>query len=108
MLCTLPMPGMVIIGTGVIALDIVSNFFNIWFQWIHCSKRLFQSKGGDKEVGKITQNVQEGDRVTFLTGTAKQVNTLRPRGDTQDDFPLLKLIFGNNKGGCEIECSVFW
>ena len=56
-------------------------------------------------MGKITQNVQEGDGVTFLTGTTKQVNTLRPRGDSQDDFPLLKLIFGNNEGGSEIECE---
>jgi hypothetical protein len=39
----------------------------------------------------------------FLTGTTKQVNTLRPRGDSQDDFPPLKLLFGNNEGGSEIE-----
>jgi hypothetical protein len=64
-----------------------------------------QSKGGDKEGGKITQNVQEGDGMTFLTGTTKQVNTLRPRGDNRDDFPLPKLIFGNNERGSEIECE---
>jgi hypothetical protein len=49
--------------------------------------------------------VQDRDGVTFLTGTTKQVNALRPRGHSQDDFPLLKLIFGNNEGGSEIECE---
>jgi hypothetical protein len=81
---------MVIVGAGVIALNIVSNFCNVWFQWIQCSERLFQSKWGDKWGSKIT---------------TKQVNTLRPRGDSQDDFPLLKFIFGNNEGGSEIECE---
>ena len=62
----------------------------------------FGSSGFNVLRDCFSQNevISEGSKIT-----TKQVNTLRPRGDSQDDFPLLKFIFGNNEGGSEIECE---
>ncbi len=100
-------PRMVILGAGVIALEMAQTFatFGSDVTVIQRSERLFQSKGGDKEAAKILQTVLEEDGVMFLTGTTKQVTTLRSRGDGPDDFPLLKLTVSNNEGDSELECE---
>ena len=102
-------PRMVILGAGVIALEMAQTFatFGSDVTVIQRSERLFQSKGGDKEAAKILQEALEEDGVTFLTGTTKQVTTLRPRGDGPDDFPLLKLTVGSTskEGDSELECE---
>jgi len=103
---TLP-PRMVILGAGVIALEMAQTFatFGSDVTVIQRSERLFQSKGGDKEAAQILQASLEEDGVTFVTGSTKKVTTLRPRGEGPDDFPLLKVTVSGKDGDIDLDCE---
>ena len=102
-------PRMVILGAGVIALEMAQTFatFGSKVTVIQRAERLFQSKGGDIDAAAILQEVLEEEGVTFVTGSTKQVTTLRPRGEGPDDFPLLKVIVGAKDGAsdADFECE---
>uniref|UniRef100_A0A7S2XRM9 Mercuric reductase n=1 Tax=Attheya septentrionalis TaxID=420275 RepID=A0A7S2XRM9_9STRA len=106
---TLP-PRMVILGAGVIALEMAQTFqaFGTDVTVIQRSKRLFASKGGDAEAGELLQKILEEGGVTVLTETAtKEVTTISTpeEGDTKT-LPLMKVSV-SFKDGTEkdLECE---
>lgn len=100
-------PRMVVLGAGVVALEMAQTFatFGSKVTVIQRSERLFQSKGGDKDAAKIIQAALEEDGVAFVTGSTKEVTTLRPRGEGPSDFPLLKVSVSGEDGDIELECE---
>lgn len=104
---TLP-PRMVIWGAGAVALEMAQVFatFGSQVTVLQRSQRLFQSKQGDPEAAETLQSELEKRGVTFLTGSTKQVTTLRPRSEDTTKHPLLNLVFvTENEKKIVLECE---
>ena len=105
---TLP-PRMVILGAGVIALEMAQCFamFGSQVTVIQRRSRLFESKHGDPEAAEILQKELEKSGVTFLSGSTKQVTTLRE--DSKADstqLPLMRLaVETSDETTEEVECE---
>jgi pyruvate/2-oxoglutarate dehydrogenase complex dihydrolipoamide dehydrogenase (E3) component len=98
---------MVILGAGVIALEMAQSFarFGSQVTVIQRSKRLFASKQGDAEAAEILQQELEKSGVTFLSGLTKQVTTLRERPENTEEHPLMKVTVGTDSGDVELDCE---
>ena len=103
---------MVILGAGVIALEMAQVFatFGSKVTVIQRSPRLFQSKGGDKEAAELLQEVLERDGVEFVTGNIKAVSTIRKRKRDNSDnsdtsLPLLGVKLETQGGVVNLECE---
>mmetsp|Transcript_23212 Transcript_23212/g.39427 ORF Transcript_23212/g.39427 Transcript_23212/m.39427 type:complete len:588 (-) Transcript_23212:69-1832(-) len=104
---TLP-PRMVILGAGVIALEMAQTFamFGSKVTVIQRSGRLFESKGGDKEAAELLQSILEEDGVTFLShAKVEKVETLRERGEGADALPLMKISVNLGEETRDLECE---
>ena len=104
---TLP-PRMVILGAGVIALEMAQTFatFGSQVTVIQRSGRLFQSKGGDQEAAELLQSVLEEDGVSFLShAKVEKVETLRDLGEDTTALPLMKLTIKVGDEMKEMECE---
>lgn len=103
---------MVILGAGVIALEMAQVFatFGSQVTVVQRSPRLFQSKGGDVEAAELLQEVLQRDGVEFVTGDTKTVTTIRKRkrddGESSDSLPLMGVKI-ETKGGAnvDLECE---
>ena len=105
---TLP-PRMVILGAGVIALEMAQTFatFGSEVFVVQRSERLFQSKGGDEEAAALLRSALEEDGVKFVTGGVQNVETLRER-DMSDSskLPLMKVVVSVDGSTWEQECEM--
>ena len=102
-------PRMVILGAGVIALEMAQSFaiFGSQVTVLQRSERLFQSKQGDPEAAEILQAELEKSGVTFVTGTPKQVMTLRERSmEDLSELPLMRVTVEVGEGATsDLECE---
>lgn len=108
-------PRMVILGAGVVALEMAQCFatFGSQVTVLMRSNTLFSSKLGDVEAAEILQKELEDCGVNFLNGSVKQVTTLRERnGDDTSQHPLINVIVGTNNDNSsdttdvvELECE---
>ena len=103
---------MVILGAGVIALEIAQCFASFGSQVtvIQRSKTLFASKHGDAEAAQILQQELAKNGVQFLTGSTKQVETLRGRDPNNTaQHPLMKVTVEEKQDSSstttELECE---
>lgn len=97
-------PRMVILGAGVIALEMAQSFALLGSKVIviNRSSRLFESKAGDQEAAEVIQSHLEKDGVIFLSKSkVEKVDTLE-KGDGYKNLPLLKVTIA---GGQELECE---
>lgn len=106
---TLP-PRMVILGAGVIALEMAQCFatFGSQVTVLQRSDRLFQSKHGDPEAAEILQRSLEEAGVTFVSGKVEQVTTVRPFNEQdRSQLPLMQVSVTQSSGGetLELECE---
>lgn len=99
-------PRMVILGAGVIALEMAQCFsmFGSKVTVIQRSSRLFETNGGDKEAADLLRSILEEDGVTFVSGSVDEVTTLRERSEIE--LPLMKVKVTSSLGevmelGCE-------
>ena len=95
-------PRMVILGAGVIALEMAQSFALLGSSVtvINRSSRLFESKGGDQEAAEIMQKELEKDGVTFLcNANTEKVETLSK--GTADEFPTMKVTVDGVDHECE-------
>ena len=107
---TLP-PRMVVLGAGVIALEMAQSFALLGSNVTVLQRRdrLMESKQGDKEAAELLQHELEKSGVTFLTGSTKQVKTLRERSEDTKALPLLQVTVGTKeKKLWNWSASVFW
>ncbi|CAJ1954847.1 unnamed protein product [Cylindrotheca closterium] len=96
-------PRMVILGAGVIALEMAQSFALLGSKVtvVNRSSRLFASKGGDAEAAEILQNELEKDGVIFLSdATVSQVETIKGSADPSS-FPLMKIKVADQELDCE-------
>jgi pyruvate/2-oxoglutarate dehydrogenase complex dihydrolipoamide dehydrogenase (E3) component len=98
---------MIILGAGVIALEMAQCFaaFGSHVTVLQRSKALFESKQGDPEAAKILQEELEKSGVHFMSGSTKQVETLRERTADPKDLPLLKLTIESDGANVDLECE---
>eukprot|EP00525_Craspedostauros_australis_P007583 CAMPEP_0198136012 /NCGR_PEP_ID=MMETSP1442-20131203/60886_1 /TAXON_ID= /ORGANISM="Craspedostauros australis, Strain CCMP3328" /LENGTH=528 /DNA_ID=CAMNT_0043797205 /DNA_START=299 /DNA_END=1885 /DNA_ORIENTATION=- len=97
-------PRMMIIGAGVIALEMAQSFALLGSKVtvLNRSSRLFQSKGGDKEAAELMQSLLEKDGVQFINSAAvSSVATINQQGASPDDFPLMSVKVGEQDLECE-------
>lgn len=97
-------PRMVILGAGVIALEMAQSFSLLGSKVtvINRSSRLFASKGGDTEAAEILQQELEKDGVVFVSNAkVNSVETISEKGDAL--FPLMKVVL-NDQEDIECEC----
>lgn len=97
-------PRMVILGAGVIALEMAQSFALLGSKVtvVNRSSRLFASKGGDAEAAEILQKELEKDGVTFLSdATVSGVETIKGGDDEESSFPLMKVTVGDQELDCE-------
>jgi pyruvate/2-oxoglutarate dehydrogenase complex dihydrolipoamide dehydrogenase (E3) component len=95
-------PRMVILGAGVIALEMAQSFALLGSKVtvINRSSRLFESKGGDKEAGETLQQELEKDGVTFVSSAkVKSVETIAT--GEGGSFPLMKVLLADQELECE-------
>lgn len=99
-------PRMVILGAGVIALEMAQAFasFGTQVTVLQRSKTLFASKQGDAEAAEIIQHELELSGVSFVSGSTDRVETLRTAATT-DEFPLIKVTVTANGSVQELECE---
>lgn len=107
-------PRMIILGAGVIALEMAQVFatFGSKVTVIQRSERLFQSKGGDKEAAELLQNILERDGVKFVTGNTKSVSTIRKRkqennGSNDSEHPVIGVKIETKNKHVDLECECF-
>lgn len=102
-------PRMVILGAGVIALEMAQCFalFGSEVTVLQRSSRLFESKRGDPEAAELLQKKLEKSGVTFLSGKAKEVTTLKERSvDDLFQLPLMKVTVETGQGDTvDLECE---
>jgi pyruvate/2-oxoglutarate dehydrogenase complex dihydrolipoamide dehydrogenase (E3) component len=99
-------PRMVILGSGVIALEMAQCFatFGSNVTVIQRSKRLFESTGGDLEAAELLQAKLEEDGVQFMSETTiAKVETLRER--SKDALPLMKVTVKSGEKEDDLECE---
>lgn len=104
---TLP-PRMVILGAGVIALEMAQSFaaFGTKVTVIQRSKTLFESKHGDPEAGEVIKTILEKEGVQFLSGSTKKVTTLRDRTNDSAALPLMCVTVSTEENGdVDLECE---
>jgi len=104
---TLP-PRMVILGAGVIALEMAQTFsrFGSKVTVIQRSTRLFETQQGDKEAAELLKSILEKeDGVSFISGTISEVKTMRER--KEDNLPLMKVLVTPSVGGdiVDLDCE---
>jgi pyruvate/2-oxoglutarate dehydrogenase complex dihydrolipoamide dehydrogenase (E3) component len=95
-------PRMIILGAGVIALEMAQCFALLGSKVIvvNRSSRLFESKGGDPEAAEILERELTKDGVTFLASAkATKVETMQE--GSAEEFPLIKVTID----GAEHECD---
>jgi pyruvate/2-oxoglutarate dehydrogenase complex dihydrolipoamide dehydrogenase (E3) component len=100
-------PRMVILGAGVIALEMAQSFalFGTSVTVIQRSSRLFESKQGDAEAAKLLQEALEEDGVKFVTGTTEKVETLRRSDTSESSLPLMKVFVKCGDETLDMECE---
>ena len=101
-------PRMVILGAGVVALEMAQTFSTLGSDVVvlQRKKTLFESKFGDPEAAKIIQEELEKSGVRFISGSTKQVTTLRERSENSSkEMPLLKVSVGTDSGDLDLECE---
>jgi pyruvate/2-oxoglutarate dehydrogenase complex dihydrolipoamide dehydrogenase (E3) component len=100
-------PRMVILGAGVVALEMAQCFakFGSHVTVLQRSKTLFQSKQGDPEAAEILQKELEKSGVHFVSGSTKQVETLRGRTNDPKELPLMKMTVETDQGSTDLECE---
>ena len=100
-------PRMVILGAGVIALEMAQSFalFGTQVTVLVRSDRLFESKQGDAEAAEILQLELEKAGVNFVFGSTKQVTTLKERTDDPTEFPLMSVNVETKDGAVDLECE---
>jgi dihydrolipoamide dehydrogenase len=100
-------PRMVILGAGVIALEMAQCFatFGSHVTVLQRSKSLFASKQGDAEAAQTLQEELEKSGVHFMSVSTKQVTTLRERTADPKELPLLKVTVGTDDGDVDLECE---
>lgn len=94
-------PRMVILGAGVIALEMAQAFSLLGTKVtvVNRSSRLFESKAGDPEAASILQTELENDGVAFLSSsTIEKVETLK---DNDEGLPIMKVTVGDRNLECE-------
>eukprot|EP00548_Thalassiothrix_antarctica_P015586 CAMPEP_0194175270 /NCGR_PEP_ID=MMETSP0154-20130528/9318_1 /TAXON_ID=1049557 /ORGANISM="Thalassiothrix antarctica, Strain L6-D1" /LENGTH=525 /DNA_ID=CAMNT_0038888999 /DNA_START=152 /DNA_END=1729 /DNA_ORIENTATION=+ len=99
-------PRMVILGAGVIALEMAQAFSLLGTKVtvVNRSSRLFESKGGDPEAASILQEELEKNGVIFLSNSQiKRVETLKD-SDSENGLPLMKVTV-NDDDNQELECE---
>jgi len=99
-------PRMVILGAGVIALEMAQAFSLLGTKVtvVNRSSRLFESKGGDPEAASILQEELEKNGVIFLSNSQiKRVETLKD-SDSESGLPLMK-VTTNDDDNQELECE---
>ena len=98
---------MVILGAGVIALEMAQCFalFGSHVTVLVRSKRLFESKQGDAEAAELLRRELEKSGVHFVSGSTKQVETLRERTNDPSELPLVKVTVGTETGTLDLECE---
>ena len=99
-------PRMVILGAGVIALEMAQTFsrFGSKVTVIQRSSRLFESQSGDQEAARILQSTLEEDGVSFVSGSTNKVKTLRER--VEGKLPLMNVQVTTSTGDAmELECE---
>jgi pyruvate/2-oxoglutarate dehydrogenase complex dihydrolipoamide dehydrogenase (E3) component len=105
---TLP-PRMVILGAGVIALEMAQAFasFGSHVTVLMRSSKLFASKQGDEEAALLMQSELEKCGVNFVVGSTKEVKTLRERdGNDTTILPLMVLSIETPDGLIvDLECE---
>ena len=106
---TLP-PRMVILGSGVVALEMAQTFASFGSQVtvVQRASYLFQSKGGDPEASKIIKEALEEDGVIFLSEASTQKVETLAEADESDpkSLPLMKLTVKPADGTeQELECE---
>lgn len=95
-------PRMMIIGAGVIALEMAQSFALLGSKVtvINRSSRLFESKGGDAEAAETIQKELEKDGVVFLSNAnLSKVETLK--GESEGSLPLVKVTVDSIDYECE-------
>lgn len=104
---TLP-PRMVILGAGVIALEMAQCFarFGANVTVLMRSNRLFASQHGDGQAAKLLQQVLEQDGVQFVSGKVSQVVTVKSaEEDNPQDLPLMKVTVEQTATTGDFECE---
>jgi pyruvate/2-oxoglutarate dehydrogenase complex dihydrolipoamide dehydrogenase (E3) component len=99
-------PRMVILGSGVIALEMAQCFatFGSHVTVIQRAERLFQSKYGDPEAAALLELSLKEHGVHFLSKTTiMQVETIRER--SKDTLPLMNVIVKTEEGERTLECE---
>eukprot|EP00980_Cylindrotheca_fusiformis_P002282 scaffold530_cov107-Cylindrotheca_fusiformis.AAC.6 len=99
-------PRMVIVGAGVIALEMAQSFALLGSKVtvINRSSRLFESKGGDAEAAEILQTELEKDGVTFISeAKTKSIETIsKAEGSSSSSFPHMRVILENHE---DVDCE---
>lgn len=103
-------PRMVVIGAGVIALEMAQAFatFGTKVTVLQRTEVLFESKHGDTEAAAILKQELEKNGVDFLTCSVTNVVTLRERDqDNPRKHPLLRVSVAteNNDTPQELDCE---
>mmetsp|Transcript_22717 Transcript_22717/g.43152 ORF Transcript_22717/g.43152 Transcript_22717/m.43152 type:complete len:579 (-) Transcript_22717:18-1754(-) len=102
-------PRMVVLGAGVIALEMAQCFalFGSKVTVLQRTSRLFESKYGDQEAAELLQKELEKSGVTFLSGSTKQVTTLKERSaEDLSELPLMRVtVETTSEGIVDLECE---
>jgi len=101
-------PRMVVLGAGVIALEMAQSFALLGSQVTVLQRGpLFASKQGDEEAAQILQQELETSGVKFRTATTQKVTTLRERNaNDPQKFPLLSVEVESNGVAESLECEL--
>ena len=101
-------PRMVIIGAGVVGLEMAQSFANFGSHVtvIMSSKGLFRSKHGDAEAATILQEELEKSGVRFVVGSTTNVKTIKGLPDkSTTEFPLMQLTVTTEGGDMTLDCD---
>lgn len=103
-------PRMVVIGAGVIALEMAQAFsaFGSEVTVLQRTETLFASKLGDPEAAEILQKELENNGVRFVTASPSKVETLRNRDPNDTSVhPLLRVCLEPKNGDAvfDVECE---
>lgn len=101
-------PRMVILGAGVVALEMAQSFalFGSHVTVLQRGTTLFESKHGDAEAAQLLKEELEKSGVHFLSGSTKQVETIRQRTHDPKELPLMRVsVSTESEGEVKLECE---
>ena len=101
-------PRMVIIGAGVVGLEMAQSFatFGSQVTVLMSSKGLFRSKHGDAEAAAILQEELEQSGVKFVVGSTTNVRTIKGLPDkSTKEFPLMQITVATKDGDMTLDCE---